>query len=212
MAGSNTTTDRGTVVLVDGFGLIFRAYYALPTTMTTAEGEQTNAVYGFASMLLDVLRTRDPEYAVIALETGQTFRHELYPDYKGTRAAMPEDLRSQLDRVNELIDAFNIPVQKKDLYEADDVIGTLSRELAAQGHKSSLSQATRTFSSLWGTTSSSSCREHGASESSASSTRMRSSSAMGSVPSSYRTTRHSSAIPRTTFQACRGSATRRRRT
>lgn len=135
MAGSKATTGKGTVVLVDGFGLIFRAYFALPTTMTTAEGEQTNAVYGFASMLLDVLRTRDPEYAVIALETGQTFRHELYPDYKGTRASMPEDLRSQLDRVNELIEAFNIPVQKKDRYEADDVIGTLSRELAAQGHK-----------------------------------------------------------------------------
>lgn len=135
MAGSNATTDKGTVVLVDGFGLIFRAYYALPTTMTTAEGEQTNAVYGFASMLLDVIRSRDPEYVVIALETGRTFRHELYPDYKGTRAAMPDDLRSQLERVNELIDALNIPVQKKDLYEADDVIGTLSRSLADEGHR-----------------------------------------------------------------------------
>ncbi len=135
MAGSNATQDKGTVVLVDGFGLIFRAYYALPTAMTTAEGEQTNAVYGFASMLLDVLKTRDPEYVVIALETGRTFRHELYPDYKGTRAAMPDDLRQQLERVNELIAALNIPIQKKDLYEADDVIGTLSRELAARGHQ-----------------------------------------------------------------------------
>jgi DNA polymerase I len=134
MAGRNATTDKGTVVLVDGFGLIFRAYYALPTTMTTAEGEQTNAVYGFASMLLDVIRTRDPEYVVIALETGRTFRHDLYPDYKGTRA-MPEDLRSQLDRVNELIDALNIPVKKQELYEADDVIGTLSRSLADEGHR-----------------------------------------------------------------------------
>lgn len=135
MAGSNATQDKGTVVLVDGFGLIFRAYYALPTAMTTAEGEQTNAVYGFASMLLDVLKTRDPEYVVIALETGRTFRHELFADYKGTRAAMPDDLRGQLERVNELISALNIPIQKKELYEADDVIGTLSRELAAQGHR-----------------------------------------------------------------------------
>jgi DNA polymerase I len=135
MAGRNATTDKGTVVLVDGFGLIFRAYYALPTTMTTAEGEQTNAVYGFASMLLDVIRTRDPEYVVIALETGRTFRHDLYPDYKGTRAAMPDDLRSQLERVNELIDALNIPVKKQELYEADDVIGTLSRTLADEGHR-----------------------------------------------------------------------------
>ncbi len=135
MAASNATQDKGTVVLVDGFGLIFRAYYALPTAMTTAEGEQTNAVYGFASMLLDVLKTRDPEYVVIALETGRTFRHELFADYKGTRAAMPDDLRGQLERVNELIAALNIPIQKKELYEADDVIGTLSRELAAQGHR-----------------------------------------------------------------------------
>jgi DNA polymerase-1 len=135
MAGSNSATDKGTVVLVDGFGLIFRAYFALPTTMSTATGEQTNAVFGFASMLLDVLRSRDPEYAVIALETGRTFRHELYPEYKGTRASMPDDLRTQLDRVNELIDALAIPVQKKDMYEADDVIGTLSRQLANQGHK-----------------------------------------------------------------------------
>lgn len=135
MAGSNVTQDKGTVVLVDGFGLIFRAYYALPTTMTTAEGEQTNAVYGFASMLLDVLRTRAPEYVVIALETGRTFRHELYADYKGTRAAMPDDLRQQLERVNELIAALNIPIQKKEMFEADDVIGTLSRKFAAEGHK-----------------------------------------------------------------------------
>lgn len=135
MPGTNASDGKGTVVLVDGFGLIFRAYYALPTTMTTAEGEQTNAVYGFASMLLDVLRTRDPDYAIIALETGKTFRHELYPEYKGTRSAMPEDLRSQLERVNELIAALNIPVQMKEMYEADDVIGTLSRELAEQGHR-----------------------------------------------------------------------------
>lgn len=126
--------EPGSVLLVDGFGLIFRAYFALPTTMSTSSGEQTNAIYGFASMLLDVLQKREPDYAVIALETGRTFRHEMYPDYKGTRAAMPEDLREQLERVNELIAALNIPVQMKDMYEADDVIGTLSRELADEGH------------------------------------------------------------------------------
>lgn len=128
-------SKKETVVLIDGFGLIFRAYYAVPTTMATSDGEQTNAVYGFASMLLDVIRKRNPEYAVIALDTGRTFRHDLYADYKGTRAAMPEDLSSQLERVNELIDALNIPVQKQERYEADDVIGTLSRELADQGYQ-----------------------------------------------------------------------------
>lgn len=135
MAGTAAPNDTGTIVLVDGFGLIFRAYYALPPSMATAAGEQTNAVYGFASMLLDVLRQREPDYAVIALESGHTFRHEMYPDYKGTRAEMPEDLRGQIDRVRELIDALNIPIHQKDLYEADDVIGTLSRRLADEGHK-----------------------------------------------------------------------------
>ena len=125
----------GTVVLVDGFGLIFRAYFAIPTTLSTASGEQTNAVYGFAAMLLDVLQKRKPDYVAIALETGKTFRHDLYPAYKGTRSEMPEDLRDQLARVRELIDALNIPVQMKDNFEADDVIGTLSLRLAAEGHE-----------------------------------------------------------------------------
>lgn len=127
--------NPGSIVLVDGFGLIFRAYYAIPTTLSTSSGEQTNAVYGFASMLLDVLQKRKPSHVVIALETGKTFRHELYPDYKGTRAAMPDDLREQLDRVRELIDALGIPVVMRDNYEADDIIGTLSKQLAADDHE-----------------------------------------------------------------------------
>lgn len=135
MARTELLKDTGTVVLVDGYGLIFRAYYALPPTLTTGDGEQTNAVYGFASMLLDVLRQRKPEYAVIALESGKTFRHEVYADYKGTRSEMPDDLRPQVSRVRELIDALGIPIQQKEMYEADDVIGTLSRELADQGHQ-----------------------------------------------------------------------------
>lgn len=125
----------GSIVLVDGFALIFRAYFAIPTTLSTTSGEQTNAIYGFAAMLLDVLQKRKPTHVAIALETGKTFRHELYADYKGTRAKMPEDLREQLERVNELIAALNIPIEMQDLYEADDIIGTLSAELADQGHE-----------------------------------------------------------------------------
>lgn len=131
----SSPSKPGTVVLVDGFALIFRAYFAIPTTLSTTSGEQTNAVYGFATMLLDVLQKRKPDYVAIALETGRTFRHEEYPDYKGTRAKMPDDLREQLERVHELIGALNIPVEMKDLYEADDIIGTLSGELADQGHQ-----------------------------------------------------------------------------
>jgi len=131
VSGKNVQ-DRKTVVLVDGFGLIFRAHHALPPTLTTASGEQTNAVYGFASMLLDVLAARKPDYAFIALEGGRTFRHDLLPDYKGTRAETPEDLIAQIGRVRELIDALGIPIQQRDTFEADDIIGSLAHRFARE--------------------------------------------------------------------------------
>lgn len=124
---------RETVVLVDGYGLIFRAYHALPPSMATASGEQTNAVYGFTAMLLDVLRARQPDFVIIALESGKTFRHDLFADYKGTRAEMPEDLKGQIGRVTQLIATLGIPIEQRELYEADDVIGSLSRSLADEG-------------------------------------------------------------------------------
>jgi DNA polymerase-1 len=125
--------DREKVVLVDGYGLIFRAYFALPATLATATGEQTNAVLGFTSMLLDVMNLRKPDYAIVALESGKTFRHDLYDDYKGTRAKMPEDLKDQIGRVREVIEVLGIPVRERDNYEADDVIGSLARTYANLG-------------------------------------------------------------------------------
>jgi len=123
-------------MLVDGYGLIFRAYHALQATMSTSSGEVTNAVYGFASMLLNVLNNQKPRHAIVALEGGRTFRHEAYEGYKAHRGAMPEDLRPQVFRIRQLIDALNIPIQERDGYEADDVIGSLaghcSRELGLQ--------------------------------------------------------------------------------
>lgn len=131
MSGKNVN-DKKTVVLVDGFGLIFRAYHALPPTLITASGEQTNAVYGFASMLLDVLAARKPDYAFIALEGGRTFRHDLLPEYKGTRSEAPEDLVAQIGRVRELIAALGIPIQQRDTFEADDIIGSLAHRFARE--------------------------------------------------------------------------------
>jgi DNA polymerase-1 len=129
------TSPRESIVLVDGFGLIFRAYFALPATMSTTTGEQTNAVYGFASMLLDVLKSRQPNYAVIALEGGQTFRHDIYEAYKGTRSETPPDLIEQIGRVQQLIATLGVPVKQVPNYEADDVIGSLSRKLADEGYQ-----------------------------------------------------------------------------
>ncbi len=127
------TTGRPKLVLIDGYGLIFRAYHALPPTMATRTGEQTNAVFGVATMLLDVIKTHEPHYIAVALESGRTFRHDSYDGYKATRAEMPDDLRQQIGRVRELIAALNIPIFEAEGYEADDVIGSLSRSAADDG-------------------------------------------------------------------------------
>ncbi len=129
-ADQTKVADRPTVMLVDGYGLIFRAYHALPPSLTTAAGEQTNAVFGFASMLLDVFTSRRPEHAVVALEGGRTFRHDSFEAYKAHRAEMPDDLRVQVSRVRQLIEALNIPIEQREGYEADDVIGSLARHCA----------------------------------------------------------------------------------
>jgi len=122
--------NRKTIMLIDGYGLIFRAYFAIDTSMSTATGEQTNAVFGFARMLLDVLNKQKPDYAIVALDAGKTFRHDEYEGYKATRAAMPEDLKAQIHRVEELTRTMNLPMESREGYEADDVIGSLSRHLS----------------------------------------------------------------------------------
>jgi DNA polymerase-1 len=124
---------RGRVVLIDAHSLIYRAFFALPP-MSTSGGEVTNAVYGFTSMLAIVLATR-PEYAVAAFDVaGQTFRSKEYQEYKAGRRAMPDDLRPQLDKVREVLQAFSIPIYGIEGFEADDLIGTMSRIAEERGH------------------------------------------------------------------------------
>jgi DNA polymerase I len=123
--GTNTSGKR--LMLVDGHGLAYRAYHALPESMATSDGEPTNAVYGFTSMLLDALREHQPDYVIVSFDVGKTFRHDEFEDYKAHRAPMPDDLRSQIDRMYEVLDALNIPIHTKEGYEADDVIGTIAR-------------------------------------------------------------------------------------
>lgn len=116
-----------TIMLVDGHGLAYRAFHALPETLATAAGEPTNAVYGFTAMLLDALQQHKPDYVVVSFDVGRTFRHDHFDDYKANRVPMPDDLRRQMERIHEVLEALNIPVFTKDGYEADDVIGTLAR-------------------------------------------------------------------------------------
>ena len=120
------------LVLIDGHSLAYRAFHALPATMATSQGELTNAVFGFTSMLLNVLRDEKPDYIAVAFDVGRTFRHEQYPQYKAHRPAMPEELRTQMARIRQVVEAFNIPIFEVEGYEADDVLGTLSRQAAQQ--------------------------------------------------------------------------------
>ena len=121
------------LALIDGHSLAFRAFHALPLSLTGPDGELTNAVFGFTSMLLNVLRDQQPEYVAVAFDVGKTFRHEMYADYKGHRERMPDELRTQVERIKEVVDALNIPIFTREGFEADDVLATLARQAEAQG-------------------------------------------------------------------------------
>ncbi|MBI3442598.1 MAG: DNA polymerase I [Candidatus Sungbacteria bacterium] len=119
------------IVLIDSHAIIHRAFHALPPLTASGSGEPVNAVYGFASILLRILKELRPDYVAAAFDMpGKTFRHEQYEAYKAHRAPTPDELKSQFSKVHELVEAFGIPVFQKEGYEADDVIGTMTRELA----------------------------------------------------------------------------------
>ncbi|PKO23680.1 MAG: DNA polymerase I [Chloroflexi bacterium HGW-Chloroflexi-1] len=126
-------SDRPTLVLIDGHSLAFRAFHALPLTLTAPTGELTNAVFGFVSMLLNVLRDHEPVYVAVAFDVGKTFRHAMYAEYKGHRERMPDELRTQIERIKEVVEALNIPIFTKEGFEADDVLAALARQAEAQG-------------------------------------------------------------------------------
>jgi DNA polymerase-1 len=125
--------------LLDGHALAYRAYFALTSAgsntsrWVTSRGEPTAGTYGFTSILLSLLEKDRPEYLAVAFDTGRTFRDDLFPEYKATRAKMPEDLRPQIDRIREVVRAFRIPILEAEGFEADDVLGTLARQAAAAG-------------------------------------------------------------------------------
>jgi len=123
-----------TLLLVDGHSILHRAYHAFPKTLTTSKGELTNAVYGFTRILLSVLKKFKPEYVVVSFDTAKpTFRHQEFAPYKEQRPEMPEDLASQIERVHEVVKALGIPIFEVDGYEADDVIGTLAKQVSPAG-------------------------------------------------------------------------------
>jgi DNA polymerase-1 len=124
------------LLLIDGHAVAYRGYYATArgrNIMATSKGEWTNAVYVFISKLLKVWRDESPDYIVVTFDKGKTFRHEQYAEYKANRSRMPEELRYQLERIQQVIDAFNLPSVVCEGYEADDVLGTLAHQATEQG-------------------------------------------------------------------------------
>ena len=119
-------------IVIDGFSLVHRAFFALPP-FTTKAGLPTNAAYGFSLMLLRLLEEEKPDYFAVAFDrAAPTFRHEEFKDYKATRKKMPDDLRSQFPLIRQILGAYKIPIYELDGYEADDVIGTIACQAARQ--------------------------------------------------------------------------------
>ncbi|NLB73511.1 MAG: DNA polymerase I, partial [Firmicutes bacterium] len=124
------------LVIIDGNSLANRAFYAIQAALTTKEGEPTNAVYGFANMLVRLMDEEKPDMMAVAFDrSGPTFRHMEYDGYKATRKGMPDELSSQMPLIKELLSVFRIPVLEIDGYEADDVIGTIARKSEEAGHE-----------------------------------------------------------------------------
>ncbi len=127
------TQDR--LLLLDGHSLAYRAFFALPIeNFSTTTGQPTNAVYGFTAMLINVLRDEKPTHVAVAFDRGEpTFRHEQWVEYKANRRETPEDFRSQLSLIFEVLDALGIRRLSAPGYEADDLIATLATQGAAEG-------------------------------------------------------------------------------
>ncbi|MFA6393536.1 MAG: DNA polymerase I [Patescibacteria group bacterium] len=124
------------LLIIDGNALIHRSFHALPATMMTKSGEITNAVYGFIMILLKSLKDIKPEYVALTLDKkGRTFRHEAFDDYKAHRVAAPMELYKQIPRIKEFARALNIPIYEMSGYEADDLIGTISRKVDGKVEK-----------------------------------------------------------------------------
>ena len=118
------------VLLIDGHSMAYRAFFALPSeNFTTAQGQHTNAIYGFATMLLSLLTTEKPTHVAVAFDVSRkTFRSEIFPEYKANRAKTPDEFRSQMSYLHDLVSAFGITTFEVDGFEADDIIATIAKQ------------------------------------------------------------------------------------
>ena len=134
-AKTDTATKPATLMLLDGHSLAYRAFFALPAeNFQTATGQTTNAVYGFTSMLINLLRDEQPTHIAAAFDVSrQTFRAEAFPEYKANRSKTPDEFRGQVDLTKDVLGAMGIPVFSLERFEADDIIATLATRADAEG-------------------------------------------------------------------------------
>ncbi len=123
------------LLLIDGHSMAYRAFFALPAeNFTTAQGQHTNAIYGFATMLLSLLSSEKPTHVAVAFDVSRkTFRSEIFPDYKANRAKTPDEFRSQMSYLHELVTAFGITTFEVEGFEADDIIATIAKQAEREG-------------------------------------------------------------------------------
>ncbi len=142
-------SSKSRYLFIDGNALVHRGFHAIPS-LTTKAGEPTNAVYGFTMILLKAIKDLKPTHIACSFDLkGPTFRHEEYEDYKAHRAAAPDELYAQFDRVKEVVRSLNIPIFEIQGYEADDVLGTLARQICDQnGHDCDVMIATGDLDTL----------------------------------------------------------------
>ena len=131
------STDQKRLLLIDGHSMAYRAFYALPAeNFKTSSGQPTNAIYGFASMLINLIKEEKPSHIAVAFDVSRkTFRTQLFPDYKANRASTPDEFRSQMSFINELIDCFGIKHFEMEGYEADDIIATFTKSAEKSGYE-----------------------------------------------------------------------------
>ncbi|MFF4228402.1 DNA polymerase I [Streptomyces sp. NPDC001820] len=134
-ASKKTEDNRPRLLLMDGHSLAYRAFFALPAeNFTTASGQPTNAIYGFASMLANTLRDESPTHFAVAFDVSRkTWRSEEFPEYKANRSKTPDEFKGQVELIGELLDAMNADRFAIDGFEADDVIATLATQAEAAG-------------------------------------------------------------------------------
>jgi DNA polymerase I len=140
--------DKAPLVLVDGSSYLYRAFFALPP-LTSPTGEPTGAIYGVTNMMKKLMAEYGPEHIAVVFDaSGKTFRDEIFEEYKATREPMPDDLRAQVEPLNELVEALGFPLLKVSGVEADDVIGTLAKRGAEEGMRVLISTGDKDMAQL----------------------------------------------------------------